>query len=191
MKITIDKNKCTGCGLCISACHMGVIGLVDGKAEVLKENVCDGLGRCLPICPTAAITLEDVKETLPRKVGNEALSHQWPLQLALVLEHASFLENCHLLIAADCTAFVYPNFRETYMEGKVTLIACPKLDTDNYSEKIAAILSQNKVQSLTVCRMEVPCCSGIVHAAQKALEISGIELPFEVVNISTGGKVLA
>lgn len=192
MQIVIDANKCIGCQLCAKACHMGVIAMVDGKARVEKESACDGLGRCLPLCPTGAITIMDgegAKGERPKEMGSQT-AKQWPLQLNLVLEQAWFFENCHLLIAADCTAFAYPNFHKEYMDGKVTLIGCPKLDEGDYSEKLRAILSQNAVQSLTVARMEVPCCSGIVTAAEKALEMSGKNIPFSVINISTEGEIL-
>ena len=224
--IKIDEDKCNGCGLCVSACHEGAIGLVDGKAKLLRDDYCDGLGNCLPVCPTEAITFEEreaaeydeaaVKanieskqpETLAcgcpgtnsktikhenyseRTVSAETHLNQWPVQIRLVPQNAPYFKNANLLVAADCTAFAYGNFHSEYMKNRITIIGCPKLDEGDYSEKLTAILKQNDIKSVTVVRMEVPCCGGIENAAKNALKNCGKLIPWQVVTISTDGKIL-
>jgi len=228
--IKIDESKCDGCGLCVSACHEGAIGLIDGKARLLRDDYCDGLGNCLPICPTGAISFEEreaaefdeaaVKanmesmqpETLacgcpgehakniareyrdeaPRRQAAAAETHlnQWPVQIKLVPLNAPYFKNANLLVAADCAAYAYGNFHNDYMKNRITIIGCPKLDDGDYSEKLTAILAKNDIKSITVVRMEVPCCGGIENAVISALKNCGKMIPWQVVTISTDGKIL-
>lgn len=228
--IKIDEEKCNGCGLCVSACHEGAIGMGNGKAVLLRDDYCDGLGNCLPVCPTGAISFEEreaagfdeeaVKANMRDKQpevlacgcpgtqmkslgSNENTEQtgqsvpvpsrliQWPVQIKLVPHNAPYFDNAHLLIAADCTAYAYGNFHADYIKGKVTIIGCPKLDEGEYTEKLTAILSSNNIKSVTVARMEVPCCGGIEHAAKTAIQNSGKPVRFEVVTISTDGRILS
>lgn len=115
---------------------------------------------------------------------------QWPVQIKLVPINAPYFENANLLIAADCTAYAYGNFHREFMKNKITLIGCPKLDEGDYSEKLTQIIAQNNIKSVTVIRMEVPCCGGIENAVKKALQNSGKFIPWQVVTISTDGKIL-
>jgi ferredoxin len=243
--IHIDREKCNGCGLCAEACHEGAIGMVDGKAALLRDDYCDGMGDCLPACPAGAITFEErdaaaydkdaADKHKARKItgklhtadnekplpcgcpgttvkmfnrntdsdsscctapapasGTESVSQlrQWPVQIKLSPVNASYFNNAHLLIAADCTAYAYGNFHKDFIKGRVTLIGCPKLDAVDYTEKLTAIISENSIKSLTVVRMEVPCCGGIEHAAVTALKNSGKFIPWQVVTISTDGNIL-
>ena len=228
--IKINEEKCNGCGLCVSACHEGAIGLVNGKAKLLRDDYCDGLGNCLPGCPTNAISFEEreaaeydeeaVKmnaenkqpenlacgcpgtqsKTLERNVTSEIKTdtsspvqtqlNQWPVQIKLAPPNAPYFDNAGLLIAADCTAYAYGNFHNEFMKNKITLIGCPKLDEGDYSEKLTAILKMNNIKSLTVARMEVPCCGGIENAVKTALQNSGKFIPWQVITISTDGKIL-
>ena len=199
--ITIDQNRCDGCGLCAKACHEGAIGIVDGKATLLREDYCDGLGDCLPACPQNAISFEEreaaayneaavlaAKERkqaadVPSQLGN------FPVQLKLVPPNAPYFDGADLLIAADCTAYAYGNFHRELMAGRVTLIGCPKLDGVDYSEKLTQILRNNRIRSVTVARMTVPCCGGISHWTKLALENCGKEIPLEIVTISPDGKL--
>ena len=195
--IKIDEDLCVGCGLCATACHQNAIVIEDGKAK-LRGYACDGLGKCLPICPAGAISFEtlDAPDSASAAAkahdagldGAGSLAH-WPLQIKLVRADAPFLAGADLLIAADCTAFARAGFHDEYMRGKVTLIGCPKLDDCNYSGKLAQILS-NEVRSITLARMEVPCCSGLEQAAKAALDLSGKALPLRVVTISTDGRII-
>ncbi|HIX28716.1 MAG TPA: 4Fe-4S binding protein [Candidatus Blautia stercoravium] len=202
--IEIQEEKCNGCGLCASACHEGAIGMVDGKARLLREDYCDGLGDCLPQCPTGAITFVE-REAAPydeaavRASQNKAEKEeekgvsqlrQWPCQIKLVPVNAPYFHKAKLLIAADCTAYAYADFHRDFMKGKITLIGCPKLDGADYSEKLTEIIKNNDIRSVTVLRMEVPCCGGLEMAVKKALQNSGKFLPWQVVTISTEGQIL-
>ena len=215
--IKIDERLCNGCGVCASACHEGAIGMVDGKAKLLREDYCDGLGDCLPACPTGAIafeereaaaydavavrmakggcpgtavrTLKPGKEYTPASRQSSQLC-QWPVQIKLVPVNAPYFAGAKLLVAADCTAFAYANLHQDFIRGHITLVGCPKLDHVNYAEKLAQILRANEIKSVTVVRMEVPCCGGLEHAVKCALLESGKHIPLQVVVISTDGRRL-
>ena len=198
--IEIDEDKCNGCGACAAACHEGAIGMVDGKAKLLRDDYCDGLGDCLPTCPTGAIrfvereaaaydeqaVLENQKKAAPAVIQPSQLA-QWPCQIKLVPVNAPYFQGAKLLIAADCTAYAYANVHQEFMRGKVTIIGCPKLDDVDYSEKLTQILENNDIKSVTILRMEVPCCGGLEMAAKKALKESGKFIPWQV---SIDGKIL-
>lgn len=268
--IHIDQEKCNGCGICANACHEGAIGIVDGKAQLLRDDYCDGLGDCLPTCPTGAITFVEreaaaydeaavkahmerrkqeqaatqasdthssavqeasastgcpgsrarqiVHEETPAFTGcpgsrsrqidhaeeaaeaaqNEAVAPcsmqsqltNWPVQIKLAPVRAPYFNHARLLIAADCTAYAYANFHQEFLKGKVALIGCPKLDDVDYSEKLTEIIRNTDIQSVTIVRMEVPCCGGLQHAAMTALQNSGKFIPWQVVTISIDGKIL-
>lgn len=227
--IKIDEDKCNGCTLCAQACHEGAIGMVDGKAVLLRDDYCDGLGNCLPVCPTGAISFEErealeyneaevnmnmekkkeqklpcgcpgsnakalVRENIQKEspVFPAAISqlNQWPIQIKLVPINAPCFQDAKLLVAADCAAYAYANFHEEFIKGRITLIGCPKLDEIDYSEKLTSILCQNEIKSVTVVRMEVPCCGGIENAVKDALQKSGKLIPWQVVTLSTDGQIL-
>ena len=189
--IEIDREKCNGCGACASACHEGAIGMVDGKAQLLRDDYCDGLGDCLPACPTGAITFTE-REAVPyNEAAVQASSlRQWPVQIKLVPIKAPWLDGADLLLAADCTAYAYANFHKDFMKGRVTLVGCPKLDGVDYAVKLAEIFRHNRVRSVTLVRMEVPCCGGLEFALKRAIQESGTDTPFEVVTISIEGQIL-
>lgn len=205
--IQIDEDKCNGCGACANACHEGAIGMVDGKAKLLRDDYCDGLGDCLPECPTGAITFVEreaaaydeqavlankkKKDEMARSVSRTSRLAQWPCQIKLVPVNAPYFDGANILIAADCTAYAYANVHEEFMRGKITLIGCPKLDSVDYSGKLTQIFANNDICSVTVLRMEVPCCGGLVMAAKKALQASGKFIPWQVVTISTDGTLLS
>ena len=199
--IQIDEEKCSGCGACADACHEGAIGMVNGKAKLLRDDYCDGLGDCLPQCPTGAITFvereadaydEQAVQANKKKKEDKRASGlaQWPCQIKLVPVRAPWLEGAELLIAADCTAYAYAHVHQEFMRGKITLIGCPKLDAVDYSEKLTGILAENEIRSVTVLRMEVPCCGGLEMAAKKAMKNSGKRIPWQVITISTEGCIL-
>ena len=207
--IQIDEEKCNGCGACAEACHEGAIGMVNGKAKLLRDDYCDGLGDCLPTCPTGAISFVEreaaaydekaVQENMRRKNGQD-LSYaplgagsqlgQWPCQLKLIPINAPCFDGARLLIAADCCAYAYARMHGDFMRGKITLIGCPKLDGIDYSEKLTQIIQDNNIQSVTIVRMEVPCCGGLESAAKRAQQASGKSIPCEVATISVDGKIL-
>ena len=225
--IQIDENKCNGCGACAAACHEGAIGMVGGKAKLLRDDYCDGLGNCLPACPVNAITFVEREAAAydeaavlahqaakcnthpmggcpgsrsmtishedapsPAAAGAPSRLSQWPVQIKLVPVNAPYFDGARLLIAADCTAYAYAAFHERFIKGRITLVGCPKLDGVDYAEKLTEILRLNDVKSVTVVRMEVPCCGGLEHAARTALQNSGKLIPWQVVTISTDGRIL-
>ena len=221
--IQIDEEKCNGCGACAKACHEGAIGMVAGKAKLLRDDYCDGLGDCLPTCPTGAITFVEreaaaydeaavlanrkthscpsggcpgsapkvLQQAAPAAAGPvESQLRQWPVQIKLAPMKAPWLDGAKLLIAADCTAYAYGNFHQDFIRGHVTLVGCPKLDSVDYSVKLTEILKHNDIRSVTVVRMEVPCCGGIEFAVKKALQASGKFIPWQVVTISTDGRIV-
>ncbi|MEG2757887.1 MAG: 4Fe-4S ferredoxin, partial [Anaerovoracaceae bacterium] len=169
---------------------------VDGKAKLLRDDYCDGLGDCLPTCPTDAITFVEREAAAyddaaveANKAAKSKLS-QWPVQIKLVPINAPYFENANLLIAADCVAYAYSDFHGQFIKNNITLIGCPKLDEGDYSEKLAAIIKENNIKKVTVVRMEVPCCGGIENAVKTALKASGKMIPWQIVTISTDGKIL-
>ena len=192
--IEINEEKCNGCGFCAKACHENAIGMVNGKAKLLRDDYCDGLGDCLPTCPTGAITFVEREAAAYDEAAVEAnkrkKNRQWPIQIRLTPVNAPYFDGADLLIAADCTAFAYANFAKEIQKGKITLIGCPKLDPVDYSEKLTAILEQNDVKSVTIIRMEVPCCGGIQNAAMTAMKKSGKFIPWQVLTVSVEGEVL-
>lgn len=197
--IKIDEEKCNGCGACANACHEGAIDMVDGKAKLMRENYCDGLGDCLPACPTGAISFEEREApaydeaavlAAQKKKKEQGRLSQWPIQIKLVPVNAPFYDGAELLIAADCTAYAYGNFHDDFIKNKITLIGCPKLDEGDYFEKLHQIIKNNDIKSVTVVRMEVPCCGGIENAVKRALQASGKFLPWQVVTISISGEIL-
>ena len=224
--IQIDEEKCNGCGACASACHEGAIGMVDGKAKLLRDDYCDGLGDCLPACPTGAISFvereaaayneaavqvakKQNKQPLPCgcpgsatktierhetvsavTMTQESELRQWPVQIKLVPVNAPWFDGANLLVAADCTAYAYANFHNDFIKGHITLIGCPKLDAEDYAIKLTDIIRNNDIRSVTVLRMEVPCCGGIEYAVKTALQNSGKFIPWNVVTITTDGNIL-
>lgn len=133
--------------------------------------------------------LENQKKAAPAGIQPSQLA-QWPCQIKLVPVNAPYFQGAKLLIAADCTAYAYANVHQEFMRGKVTIIGCPKLDDVDYSEKLTQILENNDIKSVTILRMEVPCCGGLEMAAKKALKESGKFIPWQVVTISIDGKIL-
>ncbi len=200
--IKIEESKCNGCGACASACHEGAIEMVNGVAKLAREDYCDGLGDCLPACPTGAISFETREapaydeKAVKRSAKSKKFSHgasrlsQWPCQIKLVPVNAPYFEQADLLIAADCTAFAYGNFHEEFIKDHITLIGCPKLDSEDYSKKLTQIIAVNNIKSITAVRMEVPCCGGLENAVKRAIAFSGKHIPLQVVTISTDGKIL-
>mgnify|MGYP002939975200 FL=1 len=157
---------------------------VQEKMKHLHEGGCPGSRMRMLEQPEAAESVASAPVQPVSRLRN------WPVQIKLAPIHAPYFEGAKLLIAADCTAYAYANFHQEFMRGKVTLIGCPKLDAVDYSEKLTEILRSNDIQSVTILRMEVPCCGGLEMAAKKALQTSGKFIPWQVVTISIDGKIL-
>lgn len=278
--ISIDEEKCTGCGQCIPDCPEGALQLIEGKARLVSDLFCDGLGACIGTCPEGAISVIErdavayderaVMENIARqgspvikahlehlighgerKLYNEAIEYlientiaipdhdntihrpgpslphgnpfascpgagersiernhpagspgktgpveselrQWPVQLRLLNPAAGYFENADLLIAADCVPFACGGFHAEFLQGKIVIIFCPKLDADldEYVDKLAEIFSRHAIRSITIVHMEVPCCSGTTFVVEKALEKSGKKIPVKDTTITIQGQVL-
>lgn len=230
--ISIDEEKCTGCGLCVTACAEGAIQIIDGKAKLVSDIYCDGLGACIGECPEGALTiiereadafdeeatkehLEQLKsshEELPcgcpgsmlreisrqadttEKVPYEDLRSEltnWPVQLRLVSPNAPYFKGADLLLVADCVPFAYANFHSRFLKNKPLIIGCPKLDdAPYYVEKLAEIIKSSSIKSITVVHMEVPCCSGLNIIANRAVALSGKDVPIKDYTISISGEIL-
>lgn len=285
--VRIDRERCTGCGDCITGCHEGALQLIDGKATLVSELMCDGLGACIGTCPVGAITIEkreaeayDEVATLAEMIPNgknvvtahlqhlmdhneteylrqafgylrenessipfsvdavidslrkpqpqaqahapmhhhagggcpgsasrsftpaftpasdaaeqpSALTH-WPVQLHLINPAAAHFKGSNLLLAADCVAYTLANFHSKYLHGKTLAIACPKLDTnkESYVQKLTALIDSAQIDTLTVMRMEVPCCGGLVQLAQAARQNAQRNIPLKVVEVGIRGEIL-
>ena len=192
------EDYCDGLGDCLPECPAGAIRFTEREAkeyDAAAVKQAKEKKTALPAgCPgTRARSLERVAEKRPAAAQSaESVSRlaQWPCQIKLVPVKTPFFDGAKLLIAADCTAYAYARTHEDFMRGRVTIIGCPKLDSVDYSEKLTAILEQNDIKSLTVLRMEVPCCGGLEFAAKNALRDSGKLIPWQVVTVSVDGKIL-
>ena len=216
--IVIDEEKCNGCGQCVTGCAEGAIALIDGKAKLVSEVYCDGLGACIGECPVGALTLVEKEApeydqaavdkhlatigraphaaasacpgAAPAMAPTQSQLGNWPLQLSLMPINAPYLERATLLMAADCTAFAYPDFHRHFVKGKVAIIGCPKLDdAAAYREKLAKIIQANHIEFIHVVYMEVPCCGGLVRLVQQAVADSGCKVPVKLTKIGISGEI--
>ncbi len=195
-------DYCDGLGDCLPVCPTDAISFIVREAapydesaviahkveKLTKEKTCSG-GTC-PGSLAKAINHREPENVHLEISERPSCLSQWPVQIKLAPVKASFFDNAKLLIAADCTAFAYASFHEKFIKGHITLVGCPKLDSIDYSEKLTEIIHENNIKSVTVVRMEVPCCGGLELAAKKALQNSGKFIPWQVVTISTDGKIL-
>ena len=184
--ITIDSERCNGCGLCVKACHEGVITLKEGKAVVASMDLCDGIGDCLPACPQNAITFIDTD----RPAGIMAMGSQWPIQMALVSPSMDCFGKGILNIAADCTAFVVDDFKKDYLKDIPVVIGCPKLDPVERFGKIGAILKENNIRKINLMRIQIPCCSVLRRIIDDAVSASGKDIKINEIIFATNGKRL-
>jgi ferredoxin len=201
--VHIDESLCNGCGSCIPKCAEGALKIVNGKATIVKDIYCDGLGACLGNCPQGSITITEREADLfdeeaarvhmrenEEKSSNRTTAVQWPIKMNLVPFKAPFYEKADLLIAADCAPVACQDFKSSLLPGKRIIIGCPKFeDARAYAQKLGEILKQNNVSSLTIAHMEVPCCSGLKWAADKAVEISGKQIPIRRYEITIRGEI--
>ncbi|MGN0519979.1 MAG: ATP-binding protein [Candidatus Fimenecus sp.] len=194
------EDYCDGLGDCLPACPTDAISFEEREAPAYNEAAVKRAmlskvqSEALPCgCPgTHSKALRRTAAETPAQSAAPAQSEllQWPVQIKLVPVNAPYFDNANLLVAADCTAFAYGNFHRDFIRNHITLVGCPKLDEGDYAEKLTQILANNNLKSVTVVRMEVPCCGGIENAVKRALQASGKFLPWRVVTISTDGRIL-
>ncbi len=192
------EDYCDGLGDCLPACPTNAISFEEreapayDEAAVLNSRLHKAANAKLPCgCPgtNSKIIKRDITAPARPSAASSQLS-QWPCQIKLVPVNAPYFDNANLLIAADCTAFAYGNFHNDFIRNHITLIGCPKLDEGDYAEKLTEIIARNNIKSVKVVRMEVPCCGGIENAIKRALQASGKFIPWQVVTISTDGKII-
>ncbi len=188
------EDYCDGLGDCLPACPTGAISFEEREAPAYNESAVNAAKqkKTSPCgCPSAkarVIKIADSTSNTLREVPSRLA--QWPCQIKLVPVNAPYFDNANLLIAADCTAFAYGNFHSEFMRNHITLVGCPKLDAVDYTQKLTEIIRENNIKSVKVVRMEVPCCAGIATAVKNALMASGKFIPWQIVTISTDGKIL-
>ncbi len=191
------EDYCDGLGDCLPACPTNAITFEEREAPAYDEAAVllaksKKEAQKLPCgCPgtqSKAINRENVECNISASPINSQL-RQWPVQIKLVPVNAPYFDGANLLVAADCTAYAYGNFHNEFIRNRITLIGCPKLDEGDYTEKLTAIIKNNDIKSLTVVRMEVPCCGGIENAAKRALMASGKFIPWRVVTVTTDGRL--
>ncbi|OUO94032.1 4Fe-4S dicluster domain-containing protein [Cloacibacillus sp. An23] len=199
-RLTRD-DYCDGLGDCLPACPAGAIRFVEREAAPYDKAAAEAnvaakraAGGKLPCgCPgtfSREIRREASEVPTPRESGVVSRLSQWPVQIKLAPLRAPYFDGAKLLVAADCTAFARADFHERFIKGRVTLAGCPKLDGVDYAEKLAEIIKNNDIKSVTVVRMEVPCCGGIEDAVKRALNASGKFLPWNVVTVAVDGEIL-
>ena len=189
-------DYCDGLGDCLPGCPTGAISFVEREAAAYDEAAvlaakAENAGTLPCGCPgTQARAMQHTREDATVCGPQSSQLRQWPVQIKLVPVNAPWLDGAKLLVAADCTAYAYAGFHQDFIRGHITLVGCPKLDGVDYSEKLGDILKNNDIRSVTVVRMEVPCCGGLENAVKKALQNSGRLIPWNVVTISTDGRNL-
>ena len=191
------EDYCDGLGDCLPACPTDAISFEEREAPAYNEDAVRAAkmqkhGVKLPCgCPgTQSKAIRREATVAPRSASVSSQLSQWPCQIKLVPPNAPYFDGANLLVAADCTAYAYGNFHSDFIRNHITLIGCPKLDEGDYAEKLTRIIAENNIKSVKIVRMEVPCCGGLEAAVKRALRDSGKFIPWQVVTISTDGKIL-
>ena len=193
------EDYCDGLGDCLPACPVNAITFEEreapayDEAAVKKAQMAKQAAKLPCGCPgsrSKSIHRDNAPAQPAVCAPMTSQLRQWPVQIKLVPVNAPYFDGANLLIAADCTAYAYANFHNEFIRGKITLIGCPKLDEGDYAQKLTQIISDNDIKSVTIVRMEVPCCGGIESAAKRALQASGKFIPWQVVTVSTDGRIL-
>lgn len=190
------ENYCDGLGDCLPVCPVDAISFEEREAPEYDEkavkqaqmkNSADTLPCGCPGTQSKALKREPIS-AVTQNIESQLM--QWPCQIKLVPVNAPYFDDANLLIAADCTAYAYGNFHNEFMRGHITIVGCPKLDEGDYGDKLTQIIASNNIKSVKIVRMEVPCCGGIENAAKRAIQNRGKFIPWQVVTISTNGKII-
>lgn len=192
------EDYCDGLGDCLPTCPTGAITFEEREAPAYNENAVRAAkmhqSGAKPPCGCPGSQSKSIRRDVPPKTERPAAAtsqlSQWPCQIKLVPTNAPYFEDANLLIAADCTAFAYGAFHNDFIRGHITLIGCPKLDEGDYAEKLTRIIAENNIKSVKIVRMEVPCCGGLENAVKRALQANGKFIPWQVVTISTDGRII-
>lgn len=189
------ENYCDGLGDCLPSCPTGAITFEEREAQAYDETAVlrtkAAKQSSAPLgCPGMLAQTLRRTETAASAVPAVSQLSQWPVQIQLAPVRAPYFDGAKLLIAADCTAYAFGDFHNTFIKNRIVLIGCPKLDQEDYTEKLTEIIAENDIKSVTIVRMEVPCCGGLENAVKRALQISGKSIPWQVTIISTEGKIL-
>lgn len=191
----IHEHYCDGLGDCLPACPQNAISFEEREAPAYDEAAvkkAQAHKKTVFTCPGSAVKTFAPRTNTPQNtMSSISQLQQWPVQIKLVPVSAPYFDNANLLIAADCTAFSYAAFHDEFIKNHIALIGCPKLDEGDYTEKLTAILKSNNIKSLSIVRMEVPCCGGLENAAKNALQQSGKFIPWQITVISTDGKIIS
>lgn len=196
--VLTNEHYCDGLGDCLTACPTGAIRFEEREAPAYDEAAVHaakmkkhGISAAAG-CPGSRAQLLSRAPAQPAAPLNQPESQlrQWPVQIKLAPVNAPYFEGANILVAADCTAYAYANFHQKFIRGRIVLVGCPKLDEGDYTEKLTRIFSENNIKSLTIVRMEVPCCGGLERAAKNALQASGKFIPWQVETISVDGRIL-
>ena len=196
--VLTNEHYCDGLGDCLPACPTGAIRFEEREAPAYDEAAVraakmkkHGISAAAG-CPgsRAQLLSRAPAQTATPLNQPESQLRQWPVQIKLAPVNAPYFEGANILVAADCTAYAYANFHQKFIRGRIVLVGCPKLDEGDYTEKLTRIFSENNIKSLTIVRMEVPCCGGLERAAKNALQASGKFIPWQVETISVDGRIL-
>ena len=192
------EHYCDGLGDCLPNCHAGAITFEEREAPAYDEAAVMAAKHAShdhhhhggAACPGSQLRIMERGDTVPTPQAQVSQLAQWPCQIKLVPVNAPYFDGAKILIAADCTAYAYANMHSEFMRGRVTLVGCPKLDGVDYTEKLTEIIRLNDIKSVTVVRMEVPCCGGLEQAAKKALQDSGKFIPWRAVTVTIDGNII-
>ena len=192
----LREDFCDGLGDCLPACPTGAITFEEREAPAYNEAAVlaakQQKASAKPACACPGTMARAIKRDTPASAARISVGSQlaqWPCQIKLVPVNAPYFDGANLLIAADCTAFTYASFHADFMKNHITLIGCPKLDAGDYTDKLTAIIAGNNIKSVKVVRMEVPCCGGLENAVKRALQASGKFIPWQVITITTDGRI--
>ncbi|MCB9494856.1 MAG: 4Fe-4S ferredoxin [Desulfobacteraceae bacterium] len=210
--IKINEELCDGCGICVMDCAEGAIEIVDGRARLVSDNLCDGLGACMGTCPKNALEIierdasEFDEKAVKDRLRNKNLSCQslkmdvfeskgtlsnWPVQISLISCDSNVFDNSDLVVAADCVSASCPDFHRIIVGGRKLMIGCPKLDNiEEYIARLKVVFANNKLKSLTLARMDVPCCSKMESVLKESIKLSGKKIIFNTITVSRNGKIV-